>query len=119
MAKTLTLTASEQTIVNDLMVYKGEAPTLSFTMSPVVDITGWTLTMTVKRVGTDTSALVSVAGTIVSGTNGTFTVALTSTQTKTTLGIGLFAYDVQRTNSGSETVLSVGRLVIKQESLNA
>ena len=46
-----------------------------------------------------------------------FTVALTSTQTKTTLGVGLFTYDVQRTTSGSETVLSTGRFVIKQEVL--
>ena len=119
MAKTIALAASEATILNDLKIYKGEAPTFSFTMSPVVDITGWTISMTVKRKGTDTSALLSVSGTIVNGPAGTFTVALTTTQTKTTLGVGQFAYDIQRTTSGSENVLSIGRVSVRQESLNA
>lgn len=118
MAKTLSLTASEQTTVNDITLWKGEAPTLSFQLSPSVDATLWTGTLTVKRKATDAAALLSVAVTITDGPNGRFTAALTSTQTKTTLGVGVFAYDIQRTNSGSETVLSVGRLVIKQESLN-
>lgn len=118
MAKSIALTASEYTVVQDITLWKGEAPTLTFTLSPVVDATLWTVTFTVKRRATDAAALVSIGGTITSGPSGIFTIALTSVQTKTTLGVGLFAYDVQRTNAGSENVLSVGRLVIKQESLN-
>lgn len=117
MAKTLALTASTQTTQNDITVYRGEAATLTFTMTPVVDITGWLISMVVKRKWVDSSALLNMSGTVTNGPNGVFTVDITNNQIKTTLGVGLFAYDVQRTTSGSETVLSIGRFVVKQSSL--
>jgi hypothetical protein len=105
---------------NDISVYKGETVTLNFTMTPVVDITGWSIVFTLKKNQTDAAALVTVNATITSGVNGTFAVKLTG-------GIGgqtfrradTYQYDVQRTDAGFEAVLSIGAFAILQEVKSA
>lgn len=82
------------------------------------DITGWTVHGTIRANATDAAALVGPAVcTHVSEAGGILKFALTSTQTKTTLGVGTFAYDVQRVDAGAESVLSVGALRVRQEVL--
>ncbi len=101
--------------INNVSCYKGEAVTI--TAAPLVqtNITGWTLLATFKEKPGDNAALLTVPGVITDAPNGIFTVSLTSTQTKTTLGTGLLYWDIFRTNAGSETALSVGRFEIKQD----
>jgi hypothetical protein len=101
-------------IINNISVYKGEAVTLSFTMSPVVDLTGWRIGLTVKNNQTDTGSIYT-ATTTSGSTGGAFSFNLPSTTTLTDLGVGVFAYDVQRTDTGNEAVLSIGNLTVAQE----
>lgn len=92
-------------------IYKGEDVTLNFTMSPVVDISGWTLSFTIRDERLTGSALVTAAGSVTSGVDGTFSVALTAAQT-TTLDPDEYAWDVWRTDSGSATVLALGDITV-------
>ena len=104
-------------ITNNIAFYKGEAVTLALVMSPVVEIGGWTVVLTVRRQPTDVAAVLSVAGTVTDGPNGAFQVVLTHAQTGTTLTTGTYFYDIQRTNAGFETVLSLGKITVLQEVL--
>lgn len=104
-------------VANDITFYKGEAVALVFTMTPTTDITGWTIVMTIRNNATDSVTLLSVTGVLTTPASGIFTLSLTSAQTKTTLGVGTFAYDIQRTDAASEAVLSIGSLFVTQEVL--
>lgn len=102
--------------INNISIYKGEAVVINFTMSPVTDITGWTISLTIRTNANDVgSALLTVAGVVVSAVAGTFKFTLTSAQTK--IAVGNYAYDVQRIDAGGESVLSLGVLAIVQEVL--
>lgn len=86
-------------IKTDFHVLKGEAATFRFTASPAVDITGKSFTMYVSkdveaRGGTTGTPLVTASGSIVTAATGVFDMPLTSDQTKTTLGVGRWRYDV-------------------------
>jgi hypothetical protein len=107
----------------DVVVYRGEAVTLNFTMDPVVDITGWTFLFSVaalsarerqfsatRLIAVPATKVISQAGAILVAAAGTFSVALTALQTD--LATGLYEYDVWRTNAGSETLLAAGRFVV-------
>ena len=85
-------------------IYQGEDVTLDFTMNPVIDITGWTLLLTVKGGFT-------AGGSVVSGPLGTFTVALTDDNTDSLIP-RKYLYDVWRTDSGSERVLARGEFKV-------
>jgi hypothetical protein len=106
---------------NNLTVYKGETVTQPFahvvedTTTPV-NITGWTIAFTLRYRATDVAALLTVSGQIVSGPAGTYTVSLTHAQT-VGLAAGVYAYDIQRTDVGSEAVMSIGRFTVTQEVL--
>lgn len=103
--------------INNLEIFKGEAPTLNFTMSPVVDITGWTITMTIRVNANDAAVvLTKTPATIILAAAGTFKFTLSSAETKA-LSVGNYAYDIQRVDAGSESVLSIGDLAIIQEVL--
>jgi hypothetical protein len=82
--------------------------TIQVTMSPVTNITGWTLQLNIARNGT--SILTNTDPSITDETNGIFTFTLTSTQTGVTMGVGTFQYNVWRTDVGSETLLAYGLL---------
>ena len=101
---------------NNISIYKGEATQLAFTMTPTTDITGWTLTFSLKPNASDPTASLTIAGAITNAAAGTFTITISHAQTGG-LASGTYAYDVQRTNSGSETVLSIGVITVNQEVL--
>jgi hypothetical protein len=107
-------------IKTDIAWYLGEDVTLTVTMSPAVNITGWSLAFTVKRAYGDAAALLSkttAAGiTITDAANGVFRVTLASADTNNaTVGAGAYVYDVQRTDSGFRTVLCLGTLTVLPE----
>ncbi len=95
-----------------ITVYRGEDASLAFTMSPVEDVTGWTLALHVK-LGDVTSF--SLTGAVDDGPNGQFSFALADTDTEN-LTPGTYTYDAWRTDAGSERVLAVGSFVIKDTS---
>lgn len=101
---------------NNITCFKGEAVVFTFTMSPTTDITGWHISFTLKANAPDSVTLLTVAGVITApAASGIFTISMTHAQTN--IAVGAYAYDVQRTDSGSEAVLSIGHLNIVQEVL--
>lgn len=92
-----------------ITVYRGEDIQLDFTMSPVENITGWTLLFTVEG-SSHATKLISKAGVIVSGAAGTFKVTLTATETD--IRAGVYQYDFWRTDSGSNRALAVGTFTV-------
>ena len=80
------------------------------------DITGWTLSWMLKRKATDAdaSALVTKAATLTTPASGICTVALTDDDTSALLAGNLYRHELKRTNTGLETVLSYGKVNIKQ-----
>jgi len=104
--------------LNDIECYKGEAITLLCTMSPVVDITGWTITMTIRLNDEPDSGIVlqKTPGTLVAPTSGQFSFALSKAET-VALNAGIFAYDMQRVDGSSEANLSIGTFTVKPSVL--
>jgi hypothetical protein len=102
--------------LNDITFYKGEAVALVFTMTPVTNIAGWNISLTLRNNPTDAVPLLTKAATLTTPAAGVFTVALTHAET-VALSAANYAYDVQRTDTGSEAVLSIGTLVVAQEVL--
>jgi hypothetical protein len=101
--------------VNNFVIYKNEAIKFVWTMDPVEDISGWTFIFTIRRYAHTGAVLLQKSGVIEApASNGAFSVSLTSAET-IALGVGDVAYDIQRTNVGFETVLSIGELSVKQE----
>ena len=98
----------------DFTVFKDTDVTLTVTLSPVVDITGWTLSMVVRKQYGATAAM-TIAGVITGATTGVFTFAIADTDTEN-LDTGAYVYDVLRTTAGSETVLASGILNIMPTS---
>jgi hypothetical protein len=93
-------------------IYKGEDITLNFTMDPVVNISGWTLSFSIRDLKlTDAAADVTASGSVTSGAAGTFSVTLTAAQTAS-LDAGKYAWSVWRTDSGSSATLALGTLII-------
>jgi len=99
------MTVSTDTIT----IYKGEDLDLDFTMDPVEDITGWGIELNVKGAS---GVLITKTGVIVSGAAGTFQFPLVDTDSDS-LRIGIYLYDVWRTDAGAERVLAVGDFAVE------
>ena len=121
MAKDLLLAASQAASKADAAFHQGEDLTLTATMAPAANITGWTLTFSIKKQYGDAAALltktVGAGITIIDAANGVFQIALASADTAA-LETRQYVFDIQRTNSGSRTVLTIGNItVLPQVSL--
>lgn len=93
-------------------IRRGEDVILNFTMTPLTDITGWTISCRIKRALADPITLVTITASITSAAAGTFAVALGATQTST-LSAGTYVYDVWRTNPGAAAGLAIGSVLVK------
>lgn len=100
--------------LNDLTWYKATAGVQPFTMDPVVDISTWSIVFTMRRNQEDAAVVLQKNCSIADGPNGVFNLTLAKADTDT-LAAGTYFYDVQRTNVGSEDVLSIGTFTILQE----
>jgi hypothetical protein len=78
---------------------------------PVGGIGSWTLRFVVKKDFGD-PAIITKVPPVVNPTAGTFKAQGTSAETKTTLGPGTWAWEAWRTDSGGETRVAFGHLVI-------
>jgi hypothetical protein len=101
-------------VVQSIKVYRGEDITLSFTMVPSRDITGWVISLTIAKNYNNPNKLIQVTGTVTSGPNGTFDVILTSAQLD--IEPGTYVYDVFRTDPGNLRILSVGEFIITADA---
>ena len=95
-------------------VYYGEDVTLNFTMTPVENITGWTLQLTVTRALGSVTKVIQKTGEIISGAAGTFRFILVTTDTD--VAPEVYQYDVWRTNAGNERLLAIGTFTIADQS---
>jgi predicted RecA/RadA family phage recombinase len=99
-------------------IYKGEDVAITDSLSPVTNITGWSLQFTLRKNYGDTSAILTKtigAGiTVTDVTNGVFKIALANADTAN-LAPGVYVYDVERTDAGNRTVLTIGYLNILPE----
>jgi hypothetical protein len=106
-----------------LVVYKGAAVSLACTMwtdstkTVAQSIVGWTLVFTLRRRATNADpALLTIPAVPVNAAAGTYAIPFTHAQLNA-LTAGVYAYDIQRTDAGSESPVAVGRFQVKQEVL--
>lgn len=98
--------------------YKGEDVVITDSMSPAAAISGWALQFTLRKNYGDPAPLLTKtigAGIAVTDpTNGVFTIAVADADTVNLLP-GAYVYDVERTDAGNRTVLTIGVLNILPE----
>jgi len=115
--------------IKNITVYRGTAPKLRF--GPVKDINGavqnvngWTTQLTVRKKDvTPDPPLLTKAGVVVGdGSGGYIDVSLTKAETLTLLAAGGdgtdYAYSLERIDSGSEDLLTIGTLTSKLDIKN-
>lgn len=92
--------------------YRGEDEAPIFTMAPLTDITGWTISFRLKASLLDATVLLTIGAILTAPSSGIYTVPITAAQTAA-LPAGNYAYDIWRTDSGSAAPLNLGQCVIK------
>jgi hypothetical protein len=95
-----------------LNFFQGEDVTLTFSMTPPQDITGWTLTCTVKNQLGGTTQF-TVTPTILDTGRGVFQ-AVWGRSNTSGLTPGDYVWDVRRTDTNNNTVLAHGEATVKQ-----
>lgn len=102
----------------DISFYKGEDITLTVTMAPATVITGWTLAFKLRKTFGDTVLVTKTTGgsgiTITDATNGVFTVTIPKASTQD-LDARAYVFDVARTDSGFQKILTIGALTLLPE----
>src|SRR3974390_865253 len=97
----------------DISFHRGEDVLLTVTMVPTVDITGWTITFTMRAKLDVLPVLVQKTGgpdiTIVNGPGGIFSVKINSSDTAGALPME-YLFDIQRTDIGNRSVLVEGKI---------
>lgn len=102
-------------------VYRGAAPTLRFTLSPVVPagIAGWTTRFTARRKASDADPLaLNLAGTVNDATLCIVDVPITKAQTLSLIA-GNYDVTLMRTDAGAEDVLAAGIMTVLLDVLDA
>lgn len=98
-------------ITTDLQIYRGESRSLFFVVSPVTDITDWTLEFNLSRSKNSTTQVLTKSCTILDAPSGTFRCDLTSDETEALL-VGNYFWDVWRTDAGYHRVAGIGKFTI-------
>lgn len=98
-------------IAQTIKIFRGEDIILHFTMTPVEDITGWVISLTVAKNNNMTQKVTQQTAVLTSGPNGTFDVYLPKSVTQA-IEPDTYKYDVWRTNTGEERILSVGDFIV-------
>ena len=105
--------SATMSITSGLTFFRGEDITIDFTMTPPVDITGWTLSFKVA-VSLGGAVQFTKTPTIVDGPRGKFRVTIASADTSA-LAVGRYVWDCRRTDSGAKATLADGALELRQE----
>jgi hypothetical protein len=100
-------------ITSNIVFFRGEDITLNFQMTPPVDVTGWTITLTVKDTLGGTTQF-SKSATIVDGPRGLWKVTIANGDT-IALAVGRYVWDARRTDSGNKSTLADGYIDLRQE----
>jgi hypothetical protein len=98
-------------VTETISVYRGEQVTLTFQMTPVENVTGWTIHFTVAKKANAASKLIGPLLATTSGlASGQFRVQLTEEVLDKTPGT--YFFDAWRTDEGQEQVLALGPFII-------
>jgi hypothetical protein len=102
-------------ITSNLSWFRGEDVTIDFQMAPPADITGWSISFTLKdTLGGSTQTGFPLAAGVIDGPRGRFRVAIPSSATSS-IPAGRYVWDCRRTDPGNKTTLADGWLDLKQE----
>jgi hypothetical protein len=114
MAGPFNLRASQlNSISSNLVFTRGEDITVYFQLTPVVDITGWTLNMNLAP-GYAVDTVLTKAPTVIDGPRGRFSVAIANADTSS-LTVGRYVWDIRREDSGHATTVADGIIDLRQE----
>lgn len=108
-ARSIALTWESPAFPVRVDIFRGEDITLTFTRAAATTISAWTISCAIKKFHGDSSATLTIAGSITSAASGVFTVALTAAQTAA-LDLQSYVFSITRTDSGSNTQMAVGYL---------
>lgn len=100
-------------ITSSITVYRGEDILITFTLTTVVDITGYTFEMSIATEENTPTKLIIKACSILSVSDRTFTASFTSAELN--LEPATYKWDVFRTNSGSKRLLGKGDFIISSD----
>jgi hypothetical protein len=99
-------------IQSNIVFFQGEDLVLQWALTPPQDITGWTMTGTVKdKLGGTTQFTFTLS--ITDAGRGLFQASWSRSNTSG-LSPGDYVWDVRRTDNGSNTVLANGQAHVKQ-----
>ena len=104
-------------ILNDISWYRGDDATVTLTVvdgnNNVVNVTGWNTQLSLRD-QQDQSLLYQVAGNNVNPTAGVITYPIPNSLTNASGAVdtGPYDYDIRRTDTGNQGVLSIGQAVV-------
>lgn len=117
--RTITITGSTSSLKrNDLSWVVGEDVTITDTLSPITNITGWAIEFWLRRrYGDDVPLIIKRTGgagiTIDNGAGGVYSIVVGSSDTaRPDVDDGAFVYEIRRTDSGQQVVLSHGTVTL-------
>lgn len=100
-------------IPSNFSFFRGEDVTLDFQMSPVEDVTGWSLSLKVAD-SLGGSVQFTKTPSILDGPRGRFRATIASADTAS-LTAGRYTWDVRRVDGGSKATLAHGEIDLKRE----
>lgn len=107
----------------DFTLYRGVKRVLRLTMTANGSVAGWTTRFSVRRASTaEDPLLLDLAGTISDAgsptTPGVFLVTITKAESLT-LDAAIHVFSFERTDVGSENLLTIGKMTVKNDVRNA
>ena len=96
--------------VDAIDIYRGADIVLPFQMTPVADVTDWTILMTV---GGGAAPVIEKDGIVTDGPAGQFQFHLLAEDSEE-VDAGHYRYDVWRTNEGSKGLLAIGTFNVRE-----
>lgn len=109
----------------DFQFERGQAITIVQSLASPQSILGWTFSFTVRSSPTSSTALITKTSSdgisVIDAINGAWSISLSASDTSssTTMPAGTYYWHTERTDSGSETVLSYGKMLITEKSQTA
>lgn len=95
-----------------IAVFRGQAATLPWSLTPAGNTTGWTIVLTVRRVrSAGAPTLLTKQADAVNAAEGTWAFAFSAADL--TLAPGMYFFDIWRTDSGFETPLTEGTFEVQ------
>lgn len=100
-------------------VFSGTAIVLQFSMTPVTNVTGWSVLLSFKHTVNDTIFIkqytVGTGIVVTDVVNGVWSVPMSRADTLLFAAPGTYVYSFERTDNGAETVLAYGKFQVDKK----